>query len=300
MIRRRLAFTLALASALVTPAAGCGAYRPNLPAPAALAAAEKTYAPFEEGDLAWAARNIVPEAERGATIRRAVAAWEKARAIDPTSEQLFTNLAIACYYLANYYTPDEDEREEIHAKGMAYGQEALLLDPQIKKAVEEDGLGFEEAIPKYAKVHHVPAIYWMAVNWGRVVENKNIATRATTAPKLKAIQETVYRLGPRYYWGGVHRFFGVYYTKAPGQKDPGPSSKKEFDLAVATGPENLENKVLYAQYYATFVQDRALYEKLLREVLATPDTFGPLVLRLDNSEARKRARLLLAEADDRF
>jgi hypothetical protein len=112
--------------------------------------------------------------------------------------------------------------------------------------------------------------------------------------------ETVYRLGPHYHYGGPQRFFGAYFTKAPGQQDPAAQSKREFELSIKIGPQNLENRVLMAEYYATFIQDRELYEKILKEVIATPDDFGPQFLRLDNSEAKKRARKLLEQADEKF
>ena len=69
---------------------------------------------------------------------------------------------------------------------------------------------------------------------------------------------------------------------------------------VEIGPEDLENKVLFAEYYATFAQDRALFEKLLKDVLAVPEDFGPQELKLDNAEARRRAKRLLEKADEIF
>src|SRR5207244_5869064 len=107
----------------------------------------------------------------------------------------------------------------------------------------------EDAIATHAMPGDVPGLYWMTVNLARAVENKSLATRASTAPRLKSVMETIYRLGPSYYWGGVHRFFGAYYIKAPAQKDPLAQSEREFKRAVAEGPENLENTVLMAEFF---------------------------------------------------
>jgi hypothetical protein len=282
--------------------AGCGGFETHLPDPKTLVKGYKSYDAFtqyrDEGDAAWFARNTVPEADRGATIRAAIASYEKAWATYPDSPVVLERLTEAHYYLANYYAQGQDEKEKVYLTGMGYGERAMLLDPEVKKAVE-GGQELYQAVAAHAKVEQVPAIFWYTVSWGRVAEDKNIATRATTAPKLKTMMETVYRLCPRYYWGGVNRFFGVYFTKAPGQKDPANDSKREFDRAMQF-PEDLENRVLMAEYYAPFVQDRALYEKTLKEVIALPDTYGPQLLRLDNSEAKKRAKKLLGEAEDKF
>jgi hypothetical protein len=294
----------AAACAAVLALAGCGGFEANLPNADALAAGSaKTYDEFEKhwqkGENWWFGRNVVEPGARAKTIENAIAEYQRCWAIDPSEEKVYERLGIASYYLANYYTSSDEAKEKVYTDGRAWGEKGLLLDPDIKAATAE-GKSFEDAVAAHAKPHHVPLIFWMATNWGRLAENKSIATRATTAPKLKSLMETCYRLGPNYYWGGPQRFFGVYFTKAPGQKDPGPDSKKQFDRAQEIGPEDLENKVLCAEYYATFVQDRALFEQLLREVIAAPEDYGPQALRLDNSEARKRAKGLLEKADDLF
>jgi hypothetical protein len=58
-------------------------------------------------------------------------------------------------------------------------------------------------------------------------------------------------------------------------------------------------KVLYARYYATVVQDRDLYVRTLKEVLATPGSIWP-EQRLANELARRRAARYLAQVDELF
>lgn len=285
--------------------AGCGSFEAHLPDPNALVASgARTYDDFarerERGDNWWFGRNIVEEGGRGKAISSAIAAWERAWAIDPTDEHIFERLTIASYYLGNYYTEGDEEKDKVFLNGKAWAEKGLALDPEIRHGVDVEKKPFEEAVVAHAKPHQVPLMFWLCSNWGRAAENKSLATRAVTAPKLKALMEAVYRLGPRYFYGGPQRFFGVYFTKAPGQKDPGGDSRKQFERAVEIGPEDLENKVLFAEYYAKFAQDRELFEKLLKEVLATPVDFGPPELRLDNAEARKRAKALLEKADEIF
>ncbi len=296
----RTALGLVAAAAL----AGCGGFEPRLPDPRVVEASEKTFGHFElyrgEGNLAWVARNTVPEEERAATIRKAIDNFEKAWSIDPTAPDVLEKLAIAHFYLAHFFAEDPKEKEEIYSKGYGYAERAVLLNPEIARAVEGEKQPIEQAIAAHLRIHEVPRAFWFAVLWGRLVEDKNVAVRAGAAPRLKTIMETVYRLGPRYHFGGVHRFFGVYYTKAPGQSDPAGQSRREFERAIEVAPFYLENKVLMAEYYAVFVQDQELYERLLNEVLAAPEDAGPQFLRLDNSEAKKRARRLLAEVDERF
>jgi hypothetical protein len=280
--------------------AGCS-LAPEIPKSeqlAAIKASGRTYEAFEkalrEGEDAWARRAESPE-----NVRKAVAMLELAYAIDPNDRRPSERLTLALYYLGNYYPANQDEKEKLHKKGYDYGAVSVLLNPKVRDAVQK-GQKLEEAIAANATPADVPTLYWMTVNLARVAEMKSLAVQASTAPKLKVVMETVYRLGPTYYWGGVHRFFGAYYVKAPAQKDPGTQSKREFDRACDEGKANLENFVLKAEYWATFVNERPEFEKILKYVLSTRPEDDDPALRLDNAEARKRAKALLEKADDLF
>jgi len=297
------AFRALLAASLLTvvgSSAGCG-FTPNVPSSSEMAAAEKsgrTYESFSaalvEGYDAWGRR------EQGeAAVRASIKAFERAYAIDPYDRRVLQMLTLALYYEGNYFTPDQEKREQVHARGFDYGVLAARCNPKVAAAID-GGAKLEEAIAAHATPGDVPALYWAVVNLARSVEKKGLATIAGTAPFCKIVMETIYRLGPRYYWGGVHRFFGAYYVKAPGQKDPGAQSKAEFELAVQRGPENLENRVLMAEYWAVCVQDREAFERILNEVISSDPAKDIPALRLDNAEARKRSKKLLETADDLF
>lgn len=249
---------------------------------------------FHEGERAWNARD-----EDRSNVRRAIDAWERAYAIDPHERQVLQRLTMAYYYQAYYFEEGEERRAATFRRAQDYGTLAARLNPEVRRAMDAEGKTLDEAIRAHAVAGDVPGIFWMASSWGRAIENESIAVRAVNAPKLRAIMETVYRLGPTYYWGGVHRFFGVYYLKAPAQKDPLGQSKREFEEA-GRYPQNLENKVLYAEYAAKADNDRALYERLLREVLESDPARDLPYLRLDNRRARERARKMLETIDEDF
>ena len=287
--------------ALALAAGGCG-LTPSIPDPSQLAAAKaggKSYEAFDqavtEGDAAWARRAEGPD-----NIRKAIGSWETAYAVDQFDRHTLQHLTLAYYYLANYYTPDATERAKVHMKGNGYGVAATRLNPDIRKAMDVDGQKLEEAVVDHAAPGDIPGLYWMTVNLARAAENEPITTRARVAPKLKAVMETIYKLGPSYYWGGVHRFFGAYYIKAPAQSNPLEQSKREFERATVEGKDNLENFVLMAEYYAKTKQDRPLYEKILKDVLASKPENDLPALRLDNAEARKRAKKMLETIDEDF
>jgi hypothetical protein len=77
-------------------------------------------------------------------------------------------------------------------------------------------------------------------------------------------------------------------------------AKKYFEEALtATGGRYLLTKTLMARTYAVITQDRALFESLLKEVLAAPADIYP-EQRLSNELAKRRAKRYLQQVEEFF
>jgi hypothetical protein len=113
--------------------------------------------------------------------------------------------------------------------------------------------------------------------------------------------ERVYQLDDTYYYGAPHLFFGVYYAGLPTIAGGGADkSKAEFEKVIEmTGGKYLLAYVMYAQSYATLVQERDLYESLLKKVLESPSDAVP-EMTLVNEIAKKKAAKLLKDTDKYF
>ena len=84
---------------------------------------------------------------------------------------------------------------------------------------------------------------------------------------------------------------------SPSSQSMSASSAWMSSIEFSDG-RNLTAKVLFARQYARLVFDRALYDRLLEEVLASdPNAPG---FTLGNVLAQEEAVALLAEADDYF
>ena len=78
-----------------------------------------------------------------------------------------------------------------------------------------------------------------------------------------------------------------------------PKSKEHFERAFEyAGPGYLLPRVAFAEFYARYAFDRDLFEKTLREVIRQSEDKPEF--RLMNEVARKRAHLLLEQADEFF
>lgn len=296
----RATAALALALALALPLGGCAAYQVTLPPAATLGEGERDFGAYEkfrrQAQALWLYRHDDPD--NGQVIERCIESWRKASAVDPTQREPFENLALAHYYLGHYFRSTEESKVEAYALGWEYARQALYTNPPLAAQAALDPEQVHEAIVKHMTVTDVPSAYWFSVNWARTVENESIAKRATSAPKVKQIMERVYELGRTYYGYAPHRFFGVYFCKAPGQSDPANQSKEQFELGIAADPHNLETQVLMAEYYCRLINDDDLYEATLRNVVETPDETLPAHYRFDNHHAKKRAARLLAQFEE--
>jgi hypothetical protein len=279
-------------SALIS---ACGQFQVNLPDPSKLVGSETDYASYarfqRHADAYWELRHKQPE--NGDLIRKAILNWEKVWAINPYDRVALTQLALAHYTLGNYFYEPGEAQLEIFGKGWEYGKKAVLLNPEIKAAYTGDAATFHKAIAPNLKAGDVPSVYWMTVNWAKVMENASLPKKAVSAPKMKTIMEAIYGVGPTYSYGAVHRFFGAYFCKAPGQSNPAENAKASFERAVAAFPEQLESKYMMARYYGVLIADEEFGERVIQEILDTPEEDSPPQLRFDNYHAKKRAQHLL-------
>jgi hypothetical protein len=141
-------------------------------------------------------------------------------------------------------------------------------------------------------------MYWYAVNLGKWSRAKGIAALLGNKDRVKGVLERVLALEETFFHGAPHRYFGVYWSLLPVGRDL-DKSKQHFERSLAIAPNYVGTKVLMAESYAVKKQDRALFAKLLDEVLATPDAVIPELVPETRIE-KDKARELKAKIDDLF
>jgi hypothetical protein len=146
----------------------------------------------------------------------------------------------------------------------------------------------------------VPAMYWYATALGSWAKRKSFAVLLGQKDNVKAIMTHVLELDPTYFYGGPHRYFGVFYAVAPAFAGGDlKKSREHFEKSLQISPEYLGTKVRWAEELAVKEQDEATYDKLLNEVLAGSDDALPDIkpeLLVDKQKAKE----LIADKDDRF
>lgn len=206
-----------------------------------------------------------------------------------------------CGYAQAFVEEEDPERaSKLYLKGREYGMRALKTKGSFRRALAR-GERVEDAVKRLGK-KYVPALFWTGTCWAAWLNlNKRDPRALLDVPSIKGVMERVYNLDDKFYYGGPHLFFGIYYAGLPSIAGGGADkSKAEFDKVFEiTGGKSLLPYVMYAQSYATLIQDQGLFESTLKKVLASPSDAVP-DLTLVNEVAKKRAAKLLKETDKYF
>ena len=247
-----------------------------------------------EGDAKWEQRTD-PD-----SIKAAIAAWERAVEKDPGNLDLLVKLTRAHYFLADaYLRTDEKAYLATMDKGVKWGERAMVAaSPEFEKMMR-DGAKLPEAVKVMPK-EGVPAMYWYASSLGKWAKKKGFAVLLGQKDAVKATMDRALELDPNFYYGGPHRYFGAYFAIAPAFAGGDlEKSKVHFKKSLEIEPNYVGTKVLWAAELAVKTQDEELFDKLLGEVLETPDDVIP-ELKPEIVAEKQKARELVASKDDLF
>ena len=163
-------------------------------------------------------------------------------------------------------------------------------------------LGPLEAALRTTGPEDVPGLFWtgFAMAAHANVTREDVAAIADL-PRVEAIMHRVCELDERYYNAGARMGLGALYGSRSKLLGGDPErGRREIERAMAlTGGTFLMHKLILARVYAVAIGDRELFERVLREVVATPGSVMPAE-RLANEIARRRAARYLALVDELF
>jgi hypothetical protein len=253
--------------------------------------------------LSSAAEEAWKKRDDKAAVQRAIAGWQQKIAADPKDADALLALSRAYYFLADAHLSleaGENEKEELltYEKGVNAGEKALMaLDPQFDAELRA-GAEFKDVVGKIS-ARGAPAAFWYCANLGKFASRKGLKAVFFYKDRIQAAMARVIELDEQYYYGAPLRLLGSLYAVLPtiAGKDL-QKSKEYFDRSSALAPQYLSTRVLEAQFLAVELEDRDMFQRILKDVLASPDEvgdFGP-----ENRAAKRTAEKLLREIDDKF
>ena len=145
-----------------------------------------------------------------------------------------------------------------------------------------------------------PALFWTAYAWGSAINiSRDNPELIADLPFPRVLMERAVQLNEGYFHAAGQVFLGVI-NSSLGQAIGGnpEQGRKHFERALElTQRKATIVQLNYAQTYAVQLQDRKLFDSLLKEVVDTPIPEGT-ELALPNTIARRRALRLIAQADN--
>ena len=237
-------------------------------------------------------------------LRVAIQKLEQVAELDPSDHETWVFLARAYYFHADgHMSFDEarhDEMMETYEKGIQAGERALVaLSPDFAQRMRA-GTRIEEAVA-VLDARAVPALYWRSTNMGKWGLAKGFATVLSYKDEIRAIMARCLELDATYYYYGPHRYFGAFYARVPAFAGGDlERSREHFEAALEGAPGYLATRSLMAEHYAVKSQNRALFDEQLAAVLEADLAALPPDVRPENTIEQRRARELMAKADELF
>jgi tetratricopeptide (TPR) repeat protein len=207
-----------------------------------------------------------------------------------------------CSYALGFAEDQDKERARMfYGRCRDFGLRILHKNTKFAEAFEKDLSEFKTALPTFSK-DDVPALFWTASGWGNYISlNFGDTDALADLPKVEAMMSFVLEKDQTYYYAGPHLFFGTILGSIPKMFGGDPQKAKgHFEKCLALNEGKfLMTYVFYAKTYAVQMQDRELFETLLRKVeAASPDILPEQ--RLANMIAKEKAGLLLKNIDEYF
>ncbi|MCD5408510.1 TRAP transporter TatT component family protein [Candidatus Bipolaricaulota bacterium] len=252
-------------------------------------------------ELVAQAQALLPNRYIPENLKLAIDLLEQALALAPERVDLMALLTQLHYELGVISEDPEDKRRQFR-RGADLGFAALGLG----SLAEAEGTPTEEFVARIEEADSVAALYWTAKCWGMVVETGGILAQLRAfwvgmPGKIRAMYLRAIELDETYFGGGPHEDYGALLVSLAKFRLYGATleeAKAHFDRAVELAGQvgYLIPFITYAERYAVRVGDRALFEELLRFVLAAPIGDWPFW----NRQAKVQAEALLAKADELF
>lgn len=205
-------------------------------------------------------------------------------------------------------TLDENAQEQANARAahlyrraLKHARQALQQRADFAAMTAMEITDFEKALQQF-DARDVPALFWTAFNWGLYINLSRADVNAIAdLPRVQAMARRIIELDEPYFYGGAHLIVMVYNgVLGPALGGSPDKTRKAYYRAWQLSDKKfLMSKYLFARYYCRQTQNRWLFEKLLKEIIAAPDDLLQSQA-LSNALAKEKAARLLSQADEMF
>jgi predicted anti-sigma-YlaC factor YlaD len=186
----------------------------------------------------------------------------------------------------------------LYLRALGYGFRGLEVDfPGLRENLRREGA------PALAQTRreHVPLLYFTGLAWFAAISvSKDDSELTADQGQAEALMRRALALDETYDRGALHDFFISWEGRGEAVGGSFERAREHLDRAEAlAGGHRASALVNFAETVSVARQDRKEFERLLRQALAV-DVDAVPDMRLANLVYQKRARWLLARADELF
>jgi predicted anti-sigma-YlaC factor YlaD len=196
-----------------------------------------------------------------------------------------------------------DRARRLFLRARDYGLRGLDVRHEgLAARLRAGGTGVRDALRAADAKGDVPLLYWTAAAWALAIANgKADMALVAELPAPVAMMERALALDEAWSEGAIHEFFVTYDATRTAAEGGGPErAKAHLERALALSMnKKLGPRVSWAEGVLVQRQDRAEFTRVLEEVLRADPGEVPRHT-LANVLAQRRAKVLLAHADDLF
>lgn len=287
----------ALAIMLVIALASSGCLAARTPAWSTPTSTAIPVMPAAQANGELVARGETEWGQRGdqAHARAAIEAWSAALEGGSTDAVLWARLARAQYFMADAHLSSDPARAgeaaALYAAAVTSGERSLLARLPELGATLRASEHFIDVLPALDE-RDVPGLYWRTLALSRWARGNGMFVQAGVRNELRASMARVMELDREYDGAGADRFLGEAWASASGyQGGDIERAHTHLEHAVRIAPDHFANRVVLATVYATKMQDRALFERELRRVVASDP--GGADVAAENAVEQRRAQAAL-------
>jgi len=175
-------------------------------------------------------------------------------------------MAELSFYLATYTQVSPDSSKMLYNRGREAASSLLSGTPQILSYLQdgqEDGSG---EIPQISDSQALDAVYWWATNTLFWYSNETPVARIVARKKLERAIKLIKQNNPDYRFAAVDRLRGLLLTFSP--DGDLMEAQNAFEASIQSAENFVENRYMYARYYAVMLQNQQLFNSQMNKILA--------------------------------
>ncbi len=200
------------------------------------------------------------------TLRQVYADLMKIQKVDTLHEWDQERAGELNFYLATYTQVSRDSSKMLYNRGREAASRLLQQFPSVNHYIQNGSENDTSAIPKMTNSSTVDAVYWWTINTLFWYSNETPIARLVARKKLERAIKYIEHNNPDYRFDAVNRLRGLLLTFSPdGDLN---QAQQAFEQSISKAGNFVENRYMYARYYAVMLQDQQLFNVQMNKILA--------------------------------